>query len=207
MKATVKIRIATVSDVPALVSIYRPYVEETTVSFEYITPTIEEFTNRVTTNGGTYPYLVAEYGEKIVGYAYGSRYGQRAGYDWCAELSVYLAPEGKGMSIGKKLYETAIAIMTYQGVYRLYAIIAHPNQPSVIFHEKMGFVEHGRFPNCGYKHGSWHDLIHMERELKKADLHPLPVVPMGDLSQEYLDQVLYEVNHNGQRKDKRAYNP
>ena len=37
------IRIAKESDIPAMLAIYAPYVENTTVSFEYEVPTREEF--------------------------------------------------------------------------------------------------------------------------------------------------------------------
>ena len=40
------LRIATSRDVPEMLSIYAPYVENTTVSFEYVPPTPEEFTRR-----------------------------------------------------------------------------------------------------------------------------------------------------------------
>ena len=187
----INIRMVSEKDIPKLVEIYRPYVEETSVSFEYTTPTVEEFTQRVKDYTAVYPYLIAECQGEIMGYAYGSRYGKRDAYQWCAELSIYLSPKAKGLGIGKKLYEKAVAILEKQGVYRLYAIISHPNEASVNFHKKMGFVEYGRFPNCGFKLGQWHDLIHMERELKQAQVNPVKITPVLQLPKEFLDEVLY----------------
>ena len=40
------IRIATESDVPAMLAIYAPYIEDTTYSFEYTVPSEEEFIRR-----------------------------------------------------------------------------------------------------------------------------------------------------------------
>ena len=36
------IRIATENDLPEILNVYRPYVEEGTASFEYVTPTAEK---------------------------------------------------------------------------------------------------------------------------------------------------------------------
>ena len=35
------------NDAAALVEIYRPYVEKTAISFEYTTPSVEEFRERI----------------------------------------------------------------------------------------------------------------------------------------------------------------
>ena len=41
------IRSAELRDVPAMLGIYAPYVEETSVSFEYAVPSEEEFRSRL----------------------------------------------------------------------------------------------------------------------------------------------------------------
>ena len=53
------IRIATTEDAKELLSIYKYYVENTTITFEYDTPTIEEFKNRIKNTLVKYPYIVA----------------------------------------------------------------------------------------------------------------------------------------------------
>ena len=52
------IRIATIEDVPEMLAIYTPYVENTTVSFEYTPPSLEEFSRRFTTYTRQFPWLV-----------------------------------------------------------------------------------------------------------------------------------------------------
>ena len=90
------IRIATTADVPEMLAIYTPYVENTTVSFECVPPTLEEFTNRFTTYTRQFPWLVWEEGGVLLGYAYASAPFSRAAYGWCAEPTVYLRPEARG---------------------------------------------------------------------------------------------------------------
>ena len=41
------IRNVELSDAEVLVEIYRPYVENTTISFEYETPSVDEFRSRI----------------------------------------------------------------------------------------------------------------------------------------------------------------
>lgn len=44
-----KIRVATPEDADALVEIYRPYVENTSITFEYEVPSVSEFETRIRT--------------------------------------------------------------------------------------------------------------------------------------------------------------
>lgn len=90
------IRLAHKSDVAFLVALYAPYVENTAITFEYQIPSAEEFTDRIEKTLKKYPYLVAEENGEIFGYAYVSTYDNREGYNWAAELSVYVASESRG---------------------------------------------------------------------------------------------------------------
>lgn len=54
------IRTASAADAPALLKIYRPYVENTAITFEYDVPSTEEFASRIEHTLKKYPYLVAE---------------------------------------------------------------------------------------------------------------------------------------------------
>lgn len=56
MKLT--LRMAIPEDAPAMLAIYAPYVENTSITFEYVPPTVEEFTRRVEAVLPQYPWLV-----------------------------------------------------------------------------------------------------------------------------------------------------
>ena len=45
--STIQIRPATLEDAAAMLAIYAPYVEQTTVSSEYEAPSLEEFCGRI----------------------------------------------------------------------------------------------------------------------------------------------------------------
>ena len=66
-----EVRLATPQDAEELLEIYRYYVEHTAITFEYETPSITEFRQRIKQTLKRYPYLAAVDGHgKIVGYAY-----------------------------------------------------------------------------------------------------------------------------------------
>ena len=78
------IRDATPQDAERLVEIYSHYVENTVISFEYVTPTVEEFEGRIRRTLEKYPYLVAVEAGEIMGYAYAGAFVGRAAYSRCA---------------------------------------------------------------------------------------------------------------------------
>lgn len=179
----ITIRNVKAEDAKVLLEIYKPYVLNTAISFEYDVPSLEEFTERIRKITEQYPYLVAEADEEIIGYAYASRFKERSAYDWCVETSIYLTKEQKGKGIGRKLYQkleeelkkrnilNANACITYADIEDEY----HTND-SMYFHEKMGYKLVGRFHKCGYKFGKWYDMIWMEKLLGDHPENPESVI-------------------------------
>ena len=160
------IRIATDADIPAMLAIYAPYVENTTYSFEYDVPCKKTFLQRFYTITAQFPWLVWEEDGVVLGYAYGSPPFERAAYRWCAEPSIYLHPKAQGRDIARKLYAALEWILAQQGYQVLYALITEENTRSVRFHEKFGYKTLAVFPDCGFKHGRWLGLVWMEKRLK-----------------------------------------
>lgn len=103
-------RLATPDDAEVLQAIYAPYVE-TTVTFEYVAPTVEEFRQRIIDRVSVYPYIVCEEDGVPVGYAYASRLYERAAYAWAVELSVYFAPNHRGRGMGRKIYDKMLSLL------------------------------------------------------------------------------------------------
>ena len=160
------IRPATEKDIPEILSIYAPYVENTTYSFEYDVPCLKTFTQRFYTYTAQFPWLVWEEDGKNQGYAYASAPFERAAYRWCAEPSIYLREEARGKGIGRKLYTVLEAILEKQGYQVLYALITGENTDSIHFHKKMGYRTVGNLPDCGFKLGRWCSLVWMEKRIK-----------------------------------------
>ena len=157
-------------DVPAMLAVYAPYVEETAVSFEYAVPSPEEFRTRLERIQSFYPWIVAEREGRVLGYAYASRFHPRAAYDWSVEVSIYLDREERGCGIGRRLYENLEDMLRAQNILTAYSCIAYTETPdeyldhaSIRFHERMGYRLTGTFPSCGYKFGRWYGMIWMEK--------------------------------------------
>lgn len=165
------IRIATVADIPEMLAIYGPYVENTAYSFEYTVPSEESFTARFQSYTRQLPWLVWEEQGKVLGYAYGSLPFERAAYAWCGEVSIYLAPEIQGKGVGRKLYAALEEVMWRQGYRVIYSLITTENQGSLGFHEKLGYRICAEFPKCGFKFGRWLGIIWME---KRANIVEMP---------------------------------
>ena len=163
------IRIATEADISQILAIYGPYVETTTISFEYEVPTLEVFRERFLGITKQFPWLVWEEEGKILGYAYACAPFERAAYQWCAEPSIYLLPQAQGKGIGRKLYDVLHEILTAQGYRLSYAIITSENEASLAFHRALGYKEIAQFPDCGYKFGKRLGVTWMEKALVSVD--------------------------------------
>ena len=160
------IRPATEQDVPEILAIYAPYVENSTATFEYDVPCRRSFLQRFYDITAQYPWLVWEEDGKILGYAYASAPYSRAAFSWCAEPSIYLRPDVKGKGIGTKLYAVLEEILRLQGYQVLYALITSENTESIDFHHKNGYKLQAEFPDCGFKFQRWLGLTWMEKRIK-----------------------------------------
>lgn len=79
-RGDIVIRDARSEDAPQLVEIYDHYVRHTAITFEYETPSVDEFRERMRRVMARYPYLVAERDGVVQGYAYAGAFHPRAAY-------------------------------------------------------------------------------------------------------------------------------
>ena len=149
---------AELKDAERLLEIYDYYVKNTAITFEYTTPTIEEFRGRIEKTMQKYPYLVAEKDGVIAGYAYAGAFVGRAAYDWSCETSIYLDKNARRCGIGKTLYAALEKELKKMGILNMYACIGYPDNEdeyltknSADFHSHIGFTQVGEFHKCGYK--------------------------------------------------------
>lgn len=175
------VRLAKMEDIPEILGIYAPYVEQTAYSFEYTAPTVEEFTERFQNITKQFPWLVWEEDGKVLGYAYACAPFERAAYSWCAEPAIYLCPEAQGRGIGRALYETLENYLKRQGYVVSYALITTSNRGSVSFHEAVGYQKTAFLPDCGYKFSGWHGIIWMEKRLNVVEMPMTPPIPFPKL--------------------------
>lgn len=164
-------------DAAACAAIYAPSVSAGVASLEELAPGADELADRIRIVTRTHPWLVAQDGEALVGYAYGSRHHERASYRWSANVTVYIAATHQRRGVGRALYEALFDLLAVQGHYELFAGVTLPNQASVGLHESMGFVPVGVYRNAAYKHGQWRSVGWWQKQLREhRDDQPPPEV-------------------------------
>jgi L-amino acid N-acyltransferase YncA len=174
----VLVRLAGEKDAAAIASIYRPYVEDSCVSFEEVPPSADEMARRIVGDvPGHYCWFVGEEAGRLLGYAASSPFRSRPAYRWTVETGVYLAPEAKGRGIGRRLLSTLIDVLQRQGYVAAIGAIALPNDASVALHEKVGFVHTGTYRQVGFKMGHWLDVGLWQKELAPREVSPGEPLP------------------------------
>lgn len=192
------IKLVSEADAAEILEIYEIYVKETAITFEYETPSLDEFRNRIKEISADYPYIVCLSNEKIVGYAYAHRQMERAAYQWNAELSVYIDKTCLRCGVGKALYSALIEILQMQNVRNVYGGVTSPNENSEKLHEYFGFKRLGIYHSTGYKCGAWHDVAWFEKTVGDYDLEPKPFVSIQEIDKNAIMEILN--NHSNMIK-------
>ncbi|MDF1778928.1 MAG: GNAT family N-acetyltransferase [Rhizobiaceae bacterium] len=178
---THRLRDAHFDDLDAITGIYREAVENGVSSYELTPPSLAEMTRRFEDlTAQNYPYIVAEdHAGQVLGYAYAGAYRARPAYRWTVEDSIYLAPQARGMGLGKKLLSELVQRCTSLEFRQLIAVIGGAHPASVQVHRALGFELTGTMRATGFKHGRWLDTTIMQLSLgegstsdPEADAYP-----------------------------------
>ena|SRR5437773_5582969 len=167
MSSEIRIRASEQSDVAAITEIYAHHVLHGTGSFEIDPPDAEEMTRRrLDVVSRRLPYLVAESGNTVIGYAYATLYRTRVAYRFTLEDSVYVHRDHMGRGTGAALLERLIPECKEWGCRQLVAVIGDSeNTASVRVHLKLGFQHSGVLRAVGFKFDRWIDTVLMQLSL------------------------------------------
>jgi L-amino acid N-acyltransferase YncA len=168
------LRFATPADAAGCLAIYRPFIESSHTTFETEVPSIDEFARRIDTKLATHPWIVADDGGRIVGYAYASPVKDRAAYQWSVETAVYVAAGERRRGLGRSVYEALFRVLRGQGFVNAVGVIALPNPASIALHEALGFEKIAHLQQIGFKLGAWHDSGWWQKHLAPLPAHPAP---------------------------------
>jgi len=161
------IRDAQESDAQALAAIYGHHVLHGFGTFEELPPSAAEMAARraaIVEHG--LPYIVAETGGKVLGFAYAGPFRMRAAYRYTVEDSVYIAPDAVGQGVGKAVLEAVLTSCEAMGLRQVVAVIGDSeNAASIGLHRSLGFEHAGVGKGFGYKHGRWVDIVWMQKAL------------------------------------------
>jgi phosphinothricin acetyltransferase len=156
------IRPASVADAAAIAAIYNPYVEQTVITFEEAPVSLSDMEARIRAIRAGYPYLVWEENGEVLGYAYFSKWKERAAYRFAVEDSIYIKMGHERKGIGGALLTTLIDEARRRSLHAMVAVITVPNERSVSLPEKLGFRKIGQLDEIGFKLGNWLDVGYWE---------------------------------------------
>jgi len=164
------LRPAGAADAAAIQEIYKHYCLHGHATFEEEPPSVEQIAARMAAvQARDLPFVVAEIGGVVRGYAYASAFRERAAYRYTAEDSVYVDPAFVGQGLGRTLLGAVIDACEAKGVRQLLALIGgSDNAGSIALHHAFGFQPVGTMTEVGFKHGCWVDVVVMQLALKSG---------------------------------------
>jgi len=169
------VRPASAQDAAACLAIYRPYVENTAISWEIDVPTTAEMAARIDGLRASYEWLVLQRDGQIIGFAYGQPLKRLASFQWSTETGIYVHADQHRGGAGHALYVHLLRRLTERGYRQAFAGVTLPNDASNGFHRSFGFTDVGLYRRAAWKHGRWHDVAWMQLDLRgDADLDEPP---------------------------------
>lgn len=162
------IRNASDKDVEGIIEVYRPFVEETTHTLETTVPTPLKIQSLIhTAYQSNLPFIVAELKDKIVAYAFASRFQEkRQAYKYTTIANIYVDSKFHGGELSHKLYDELERQLIDAGIVQVYTNITGSNIAAQKFHEQHQFVKVGQMPKFGYKFDQWHDIVWMAKTIQ-----------------------------------------
>ncbi len=163
-----RLRPLELKDMEQVVAIYAHYVANGVATFDEVAPDVEAWSAKagsIVARG--LPFLVAEVGDKVAGFAYASPWRPRPAYRHTVEDTVYVAPARLRKGLGRMLLDGVVEGCREAGVEQVIAVIADTGDPaSEALHRSAGFSEVGRLSKVGFKLGHWIDTVLMQLSLE-----------------------------------------
>jgi L-amino acid N-acyltransferase YncA len=154
------------ADVDRVAGIYNHYVLNTTISFEEQAVAAADMAGRIAEAGSAcLPWLVAGRGDRLLGFAYASKWKGRCAYRHSVESTVYVEAGLQRQGIGSLLLGALLQDLARRSVHVVIGGIALPNAASVCLHERIGFVKVAHFRQIGFKFERWIDVGYWQKTL------------------------------------------
>lgn len=147
-------RIATESDLPAIVAIYNSIIPTRQSTADTVEVTVESrmdwFRKHIPDKR---PLMVHEENNKVVAWvSFQSFYG-RVAYDHTAEISIYVSPEYRRKGLGRNLLAKALGMTQQLDIKTVVGFVFSHNGPSIRLFRSFGFEEWGKLPNVAEMDG------------------------------------------------------
>ncbi|WP_193171308.1 GNAT family N-acetyltransferase [Nisaea nitritireducens] len=167
----VSLRAMETGDAERVLAIYQAGIDTGHATFEVTAPDWPAFDAKYLSECR----LVALADGVVVGWVGLTPISSRSVYRGVAEHSIYIAPEARGMGVGRKLLEDLIEHSEQAGFWTLQTSIFPENEASIRLHEAYGFRILGtreRIAKMTYgpMEGQWRNTTIMERRSAIAGL-------------------------------------
>ena len=170
MKNLLLFRTLTTNDIKNVLKIYNFHIKNGLTNFEEKLFSYDDFINfsKYILNCNL-PFIVCEKDNKIIGFAYLSKFRKKSGYRYTFENSIYLDNKFIGKGIGSILLNELIkASSNNKDIKTIIAVIGGENvKSSIKIHKKNGFNIVGTLKKVGFKKNQWLDSIYMQKILNE----------------------------------------
>lgn len=153
------------SDRGEVIDIFNYYVENSFAAYPERKVPYEFFDMFLQATAG-YPTAIAKNKSKtILGFGMLRPYSPMPTMAGTAEITYFVRPECTGKGIGSSMLEYLLKGAGEKGLHCILASISSLNEGSIRFHSQHGFSECGRLKEVGKKHGSFFDIVWMQKLL------------------------------------------
>jgi L-amino acid N-acyltransferase len=154
---------ASPQDLLQILAIYNEVIRNSTAVFSESEYTPERgaawFDAKV---GSGFPFIVARDDSGVIGFASFGEFRAWPGYRYSVEHSVHVRSDRRGQRVGRALLIELTLRAAAMGKHVMIAGIEADNAASIAMHEKLGFINVGRFHEVGFKFGRWLDLVFLQ---------------------------------------------
>jgi L-amino acid N-acyltransferase YncA len=113
-----------------------------------------------------YPFVVIETeGGALAGFAFLRPFHRMEVFSRAAEITYFILPAHTRRGLGEKLLEIMTEEARRRSIDTILASISSLNEPSILFHEKNGFIRCGCFKAVGKKFNRDFDMIWMQKQI------------------------------------------
>lgn len=157
---TVRIAAMTDGHAPQVLDIYRLGIATGNATFETEPPDWPRFT---ASRLDAHRFVALDPDGAVAGWIACSPVSDRCVYAGVVEHSVYVHPDVRGRGVGRALLDALIAATEAAGIWTIQSGIFPENTASLALHAACGFRTVGTRERVGRHHGTWRDVILIER--------------------------------------------
>ena len=143
-----------------VLAIYQLGIDEGNSTFETTAPDWQVFDKAKLP---AHRLVALDSGGRVLGWAAVSAVSERCAYAGVVEHSVYVHPDARGRGVGAALLNALVSSTEAAGIWTVQSGIFPENTASLSLHQRAGFRVIGTRERIGRHHGTWRDVVLVER--------------------------------------------